>query len=60
MPGGARTETITVAPCALSTTIAPTVKITDPTEDTHQLTATHPIEVHWSAENSDGGLIIDS
>jgi hypothetical protein len=49
-----------VAPCARGSTIAPTVEITDPTKDTHQLTATHPIDVNWSAENSDGALIIDS
>lgn len=49
-----------VAPCAPGTTIAPTVQITDTTEDTNQLTATHPIDVNWSAENSDGVLILDS
>jgi hypothetical protein len=59
-PAALATGSITVAPCDRGTTIAPTVKIADPNEDTHQLTATHPIDVNWSAENSDAVLIIDS
>lgn len=39
---------------SLSTMIAPTVQITDTTEDTNRLAATHTIDVHWSADNTTG------
>jgi hypothetical protein len=46
--------------CDPSSEIPPTLQISDTTEDTSQLTATHPIQVVWSDRNSEQTLILDN
>jgi hypothetical protein len=49
-----------LAPCASGSVIAPTVQFRDTAKGTTRLTATHPIEARWSADNSDGVLLLDN
>jgi hypothetical protein len=49
-----------LAPCAPGSVIAPTVRFQDTAKGTARLTATHPIEARWSADNSDGVLLLDN
>jgi hypothetical protein len=58
-PGIARGAS-SAPPCAPGTAIAPTIRITDTSSDTREFVATHPLQALWSADNSDGVLLLDN